>query len=451
MLALDKDMMQELHARWVSRWHSLRREPERDLYQIELTVTDMHPRDWLHQGLTQDKVYWCSRDDTFELAGLGCVDEFMARTPEDVPVMFDRLHYRLKRCVPGLRYFGGMAFNLREAAKASWRPWGIGRFRAPRWACQRRDGKTALIVTSRARTEHMQETLWAELQRILTHPSDSAPWRRPAVATFDQHPQPAAWQHQINRIKAAWAGIAGKIVPSVKETYQFVETLHSAGLFRHIMQTSDHTYRFFLSSPEGAFMGASPECLYQRRGRTLTTEALAGTLSGTMNHLPDADVLFRSAKDNLEHDLVIRDIQEALAPLCAEVTTNARKEALGWRDLIHLRTKLSGSLHPLVSDQDILEALHPSAAVLGYPRDRAWHWLARHEGHERGWYAGPVGWLGRDRAEFAVAIRSALAVGKRLEIWAGAGIVSGSEPEQEWYEIQHKLRPYHEALNLESA
>ena len=86
--------------------------------------------------------------------------------------------------------------------------------------------------------------------------------------------------------------------------------------------------------------------------------------------------------------------------------------------------------------------------MLGYARDRAWSVLRAEECFNRGWYAAPVGWIGRDAAEFAVAIRSALVYEDTLELYAGAGIVRGSDPQLEWNEILSKMNHFHEALGI---
>src|SRR5690606_13237925 len=90
-------------------------------------------------------------------------------------------------------------------------------------------------------------------------------------------------------------------------------------------------------------------------------------------------------------------------------------------------------------DADLLRGLHPTPAVGGVPRDRAMAFIASRENFDRGWYAGPVGWISSDAAEFAVAIRSGIVDGDTLALYSGAGIVEGSEPAAEWGEIEQKM------------
>jgi len=92
-----------------------------------------------------------------------------------------------------------------------------------------------------------------------------------------------------------------------------------------------------------------------------------------------------------------------------------------------------------VSDAALMQALHPSPAVGGVPTNKAIAYLREHEPFDRGWYAGPVGWVGPESGEFAVAIRSGLVRGNTLSLYSGAGIVDGSTPDGEWSEIETKL------------
>ncbi|MEZ4744549.1 MAG: chorismate-binding protein [Calditrichia bacterium] len=93
--------------------------------------------------------------------------------------------------------------------------------------------------------------------------------------------------------------------------------------------------------------------------------------------------------------------------------------------------------------------LHPTPAVGGYPKDLALPKISELEPFDRGWYAGPIGWFSKNAAEFAVAIRSGMVYHNKLLLYAGAGIVPGSEPEKEWDELENKISNFMRALNIE--
>lgn len=203
------------------------------------------------------------------------------------------------------------------------------------------------------------------------------------------------------------------------------------------------------------FLGASPELLMQRAGRWLRTEALAGT-RGLEAGLPRwralaeaAEQLYASGKDLEEHALVVQGIVEALAPLVEHSSLPEWPEVRGLTDLAHLRSRIEAELKAGVNTFELLGALHPTPAVGGLPRSEALDFLSRSEPVERGWYAGPVGWVNTEGdAEIAVGIRSALLAPRMAWLYAGAGIVLASDPLAEFRETDAKMRRLSSALRV---
>ena len=114
---------------------------------------------------------------------------------------------------------------------------------------------------------------------------------------------------------------------------------------------------------------------------------------------------------------------------------------------MHLFSRMWGTLNDSVTDADLMRALHPTPAVGGVPTGVAMEAIAHHAPFDRGWYAGPVGWIGTDSSEFAVGIRSALIAKTRLSLFAGAGIVEGSVASDEWEEVEQKIFDFLQALS----
>ena len=117
----------------------------------------------------------------------------------------------------------------------------------------------------------------------------------------------------------------------------------------------------------------------------------------------------------------------------------------------HLHSPAQAHLRPRVGDAEILTALHPTPAVGGAPSENARAEIPRLEPFRRGWYAGPVGWIGEDAAEFAVAIRSGLVRGPTVSVYSGAGIVTGSVPAEEWAEIENKIADFRKVVGQPSS
>lgn len=193
------------------------------------------------------------------------------------------------------------------------------------------------------------------------------------------------------------------------------------------------------------FLGASPELLVERTGRVVRSHPLAGTYPRSGD--PHADELLAaelvaSVKDQREHRFVIDDIDRVLRPLCSDLDVPSMPTIMQLRNVLHLGTEICGSLRsPAPSALELAAALHPTPAVAGTPTAEALAWLDDNEGLRRGRYAGPVGWVDADGdGMFAIGIRSAEVDGCSARLFAGVGVVEGSDPRRELVETQLKLQ-----------
>jgi menaquinone-specific isochorismate synthase len=200
------------------------------------------------------------------------------------------------------------------------------------------------------------------------------------------------------------------------------------------------------------FIGASPELLIGRRGNQVTSHPLAGTVARSGDaHSDEALVagLMASPKARGEHQVVVDALRQALAPICAHLDVPETPSILGLRNVSHLATSITGQLHPATQETalELVARVHPTPAVGGDPRDAALLYLQKVEGFDRGRYAGPVGWVdARGDGAWAVAIRSAEVDGSQARIFAGNGVVAGSDPADELAETQLKLQALLAAL-----
>ncbi len=195
----------------------------------------------------------------------------------------------------------------------------------------------------------------------------------------------------------------------------------------------------------GGMVGASPELLVARHGDRVVSRPMAGTA------VPGDGALERlaaSPKDAREHQLVVAAILGLLTPLCTRVDAASEPEVDEFADVAHLATPIHGTLRAPIPDAlTLARALHPTPAIAGTPTAAALAAIQRLEPHDRGRYAGPVGWVdARGDGEWAIALRGAALDGSRAVLHAGAGIVAGSDPELEWAETEAKLDPMLRAL-----
>lgn len=203
---------------------------------------------------------------------------------------------------------------------------------------------------------------------------------------------------------------------------------------------------FAVGTGDAVFLGASPERLVRVQGETVETVALAGTAPRGASAAADralGEALRDSRKNGQEHGFVVQHLRRALAECCDDVVFDPEPRLLHTRTVMHLCTDLRARRRATApaSLLELVARLHPTPAVGGLPCDSALGWLARHEGLNRGWFAGPVGYLQADGdGEFDVALRSALVRGRTATAWAGAGIVARSQPRAEFTETELKLR-----------
>ncbi len=210
-------------------------------------------------------------------------------------------------------------------------------------------------------------------------------------------------------------------------------------------------YTFVAPTVRGALVGASPELLVSRRGREVRSNPLAG--SAPRSGDPEADrhngrELETSSKDREEHAIVVEAVADALGPYCEDLVWDPEPVLLSTANVWHLSTRFTGTLHEPAADAlELVGALHPTPAVGGSPRDAALATIGELEPFDRGAYAGPVGWIDANGdGEWAIALRCAEIVGGRATLYAGAGIVAGSDPDGEVDETERKFRAFLDAL-----
>lgn len=198
-----------------------------------------------------------------------------------------------------------------------------------------------------------------------------------------------------------------------------------------------------------AFVGATPERLVALDDGVVCADALAGTawLSAISRTTRPGSLTLHGEKNSHEQQLVVDAVRDALAPLCASLDPPQTPEIMQLRELQHLRTRIAGRLRPEVDFFDLLARLHPTPAVGGTPTGAARHWLLAHGERRGAWYTGGIGWIDRKgNGEVVVPLRCARIEGRHADLFAGAGIVAGSDPQQELAETEVKLGAMLDAL-----
>ena len=225
---------------------------------------------------------------------------------------------------------------------------------------------------------------------------------------------------------------------------------------RHIMLKLAEKYSATWIFNIDGLVGATPELLLRLNKGLVSSRVLAGTIQRTGDDERDlalAGSLARSSKDLEEHKYAVQSVSESLMPFCSSTNIPESPFVLHLANVMHLATDVTGVISDSLTPADLFAlagALHPSAAVCGTPRDIAKKVISDLEGMNRGRYAGPAGWIdSRGEGELGIALRCAQINPnnqKEIRLFAGCGIVSGSDPKKEFAESQAKLLPIREAL-----
>ncbi|MCA9169357.1 MAG: isochorismate synthase [Planctomycetales bacterium] len=399
------------------------------------------PYRWLAAQDESFKLVWSERGGEPTTAGLGIALRITGNPGESAAAIIDRCHFVL-RGLPTQRFFGGFSFRRTEPTDLRWCEFGAASFWLPR-ATLANDQLSIVIMD-----EHDVPTVIEYVAGLnLSDHVEADEATLPARVSRRDEPNRNDWTSGIESAMKLFADeVLEKIVLARRVDLQFSEPLSPVPLLEQLAAATPACFHFaFQLSATHGFIGATPERLYRRCGRDLESEVVAGTRSRGSS--PDDDErlgseLLGSTKDQLEHDIVRKSIRQRLHGVVQQLNVDQRAKLLKLANKQHLYSHVRGTLAATSGDGELIERLHPTPAVGGYPTENALAEIARLERFDRGWYAAPVGWIGADSAEFAVAIRSGLVRDNELSLYSGAGIVPGSCAEDEWNEIEHKISDF---------
>jgi salicylate biosynthesis isochorismate synthase/menaquinone-specific isochorismate synthase len=248
-------------------------------------------------------------------------------------------------------------------------------------------------------------------------------------------------------IEAATARISdggmSKVVLAREVTVEAAAAHDPAAIFGALREQFPSCFCFCAGTPEAAFLGASPELLIRRSGAGASTVALAGSTRRSSDPAVDdhlGEQLLRSDKNRREQRIVAERIVRKLRPHAVWVQTAPEPEVVKVANIQHLATPILAQLAESHSAVELAGMLHPTPAVGGEPWPEAAATIAELERMDRGWYAAPVGWMdATEDGEFCVALRSALLRDREARLFAGVGVVAGSDPAAELEETEVKL------------
>lgn len=380
--------------------------------------------DWLEALPIFPKFYWQSRDTREEVIALGQIHIFTDPSTAYSVITGEQ------------RIWGGSAFDTNTGKQKHCMP---SFFFLPQVELFRQGKEWSLIVNITSQKHLIINTL----NKLMTD-APILPILNAHICHTAHMPNKYQWHNLVgsalNRIQHKEFK---KVVLARRTTLTLNNPVSATQLLKASYEQNHHSFHFMLSlNANHSFIGSTPERLYQQIGKQIQTEALAGTIGRGVNATQDIELanwLSQDQKNLNENQYVVDDIIERLKPYTNNIQVEQQAHLIRLSKVQHLKRHIQATLKPAVNGAQLLKTLQATAAVAGLPHHDAMHFIQKNEPFNRGWYAGSMGYISHQQAEFCVAIRSALVLQDQIQLFAGAGIVPGSIAEHEWQELDKKM------------
>ncbi|KAL8042187.1 hypothetical protein ABFX02_09G034100 [Erythranthe guttata] len=405
-----------------------------------------------------------SQQKLLSVAGLGSAVSFRHLHPFSSDDWHSIKRFLSKKC-PLIRAYGAMRFDARSDIAPEWKGFGSFYFMVPQVEFDEFKGNSMLAATIAwdKRLSRTYEQAIASLEATMLQVSSvvrrlNGNISRAKVFHQTHFPNKLSWDESVKRaldLISSKNSTLVKVVLARSSRVLTIVEIDPLEWLTSLQVEGDNAYQFCLQPPESpAFIGNTPERLFYRNRLNVYSEALAGTRARGGTESLDLQIgndLLSSAKDHHEFAVVRESIRRKFETVCSSTVVEPSKVLRKLPRVQHLYAKLTGTLRKEDDEFKILSSLHPTPAVCGLPTEEARILISETEKFDRGMYAGPVGWFGGAESEFAVGIRSAL-VGKGVGalLYAGTGIVEGSNSSLEWQELELKTSQFTKLMEFEA-
>lgn len=405
--------------------------------------------------------YWSRSSAGISLLGTGVAAKIAcggATRMEEAAQRFRELGSRWTRIghpdAPQPLAFVGFAFAPDDTPGPDWHGLANTEVTVPELLFRQQGDENWITASAMVDKDADAETLvgrWIErLESLATQAPGNRPARPPAeLSRTEDGDWNAPMETALEDIRE---GRIDKVVLTRRVRFSTSRPLSWSRILEALEAGHEGCARFAVVRPGFALVGVSPERLVSLDDGAVAADALAGTAPRGATPALDrtlADRLRGDPKALVEHRIVVEQIRQALEPCCGALLAPQAPEIMSLPTVHHLWSPVGGHLR---NGSDLLELarrLHPTPAVGGSPRDAALEWLQRHEAHSRGWYTGAFGWLdAAGNGELSVVLRCGIVNHTFVDLFAGAGIVADSRPDEELAETEWKLCTLRGALEL---
>ncbi|SFM48201.1 isochorismate synthase [Gracilibacillus orientalis] len=420
------------------------------------------PIDFFQAGkaIEENRLYWSSADQKTQFVGIGDALLF-----HDEDASYQDLKEKWKQTLenswianPFSQYktgpiaFGGFPFDAKEKVEELWEGFSGSQFRVPTFLLTSENDKSFLTMTVYVEQGSNVDQLAAELitrkNQLLHAPK---PEYQENHTVLKHEVDPVEWKKLVNKATTTiYSKNVDKIVLARELQIEFDEICDIGQVLDRLQKTQKNSFIFAWEKDDVCFVGATPERLVKVDNQQLFSACLAGTAPRGKTKEEDNDFgqqLLHDQKNRNEHKIVVDMIKEAVCSFAKYVEIPEQPTLYPLKNLQHLFTPVQAELDQGYTLLDVVEKLHPTPALCGFPRESSLDFIREFEQLERGWYGAPIGWFDQYfDGEFAVAIRSALVSGDKATLFAGCGVVEDSDPEIEYQETNIKFTPMLQAL-----
>ncbi|WP_415900908.1 isochorismate synthase [Neptuniibacter sp. QD48_11] len=422
------------------------------IYHASVSVDRQDLIAFLSNNTSYQQMFWQARDQDRSLAGLGVAAEIIADSSAEaiaeVRDFSSRIFSQSKKAyLPW--FFGGFSFAAGDESDI-WQGFPSSYFVLPQICLSETQGEYHLHIHLPCNGEAEWNTAKNDLIRMLL----ALDWGQSVPDILEEGQQ---YQACSSIDKAHWHDLCDQVKSDIDQKHiekvvlardvaiSVDGSMNVHHLLNRWLALNPNTYSFMLQRGDKYLLGCSPERLYKREGQQLSTESLAGTVGRGDDLVSDGQLsqqLLNESRFKNEHGLVSQFLQQQLEGVCSSLDFEPT-QVMKLEKVQHLYQKVTAELNCKINDAELINLLHPTPAVSGYPRNAALNFLSSNESLARGWYSGGIGIVSfsdeREFVDLAVVIRSALLENNRLHCFSGVGLVDGSDSESEWQELDSKI------------
>lgn len=410
---------------------------------------------------TGQRIFWQNPSKTVTLVGIGCTERYSSKAGNESYTELNQFKDKLKKQTvsneiilgTGALLIGGFSFDSLAKADANWEEFQDAYFSLPTY-----------LLTTTAEKSYITFNFYVTQADLIEKPLRiMKQWEELLATPFVTETEIAAITKKEELATDSWLAAVSETVDAIKASKELNKVVLSRqmllthetdvaieAVLEKLRKTQQNSYFFVVENGEKTFLGATPERLLSAEGNKFYSACVAGSAKRGATFAEDqaiGDRLLADHKNVHEHQLVVEMIRHTMEGFTTDLAISGGPTLLKNRDIQHLFLTLAGTKEEHFSFLEAVKGMHPTPALGGVPTDLALEVIRQKEPYNRGFYGAPIGWVdSSDQGEFAVGIRSALIMGQKSLLFAGCGIVAGSDPTEELNETAIKFQPMLRAL-----